>query len=232
MTTYRERREARAERLRGWSESRSAAADAAHAEVHRIGDQIPFGQPILVGHHSERGHRRDIGRMQSGMQKTVEHAKMADRHSSRADNIEAQLRESIYDDDPDAIEQLEAKLARLEAQREQQKAANAAYRSEHRAELKTMTVYQRSEAVPFASYSLTNLSGNISRVRERLERLKRSKEIIDAGGRGHGRQMESRFGGTCPDCGQKFAKGETIIYYRLTREAIHAQCPTTEGDQQ
>jgi hypothetical protein len=33
---------------------------------------IPFGQPILVGHHSEGRARRDQGRIESGMRAGVE----------------------------------------------------------------------------------------------------------------------------------------------------------------
>jgi hypothetical protein len=31
---------------------------AAHQKARELGDQIPFGQPILVGHHSENRMRR------------------------------------------------------------------------------------------------------------------------------------------------------------------------------
>ena len=92
---------------------------------------------------------------------------------SRADGIEDQLATSIYDDDPDAIEQLRARITRLETERDEAKAANTAYRREHRAELKAMTPYQRGQAVPYPSYHFQNLSGNLSRQRARLARLER-----------------------------------------------------------
>ena len=59
MMGYRERRLAKAERLREWAEKRQAKSAAAFKGVHTIADGIPFGQPILVGHHSERHARRD-----------------------------------------------------------------------------------------------------------------------------------------------------------------------------
>jgi hypothetical protein len=40
---------------------------------------IPFGQPILVGHHSEKRHRRDLARIDSGMSKGFEEGRKADR---------------------------------------------------------------------------------------------------------------------------------------------------------
>ncbi|WP_132290495.1 DUF3560 domain-containing protein [Kribbella sp. VKM Ac-2568] len=39
------------------------------AARRQISDHIPLGQPILVGHHSERRHRRDIERMDRLMQR-------------------------------------------------------------------------------------------------------------------------------------------------------------------
>ena len=40
-----------------------ASSEAAQAAADRISDAIPFGQPILVGHHSEGRHRRDLDRI-------------------------------------------------------------------------------------------------------------------------------------------------------------------------
>ena len=90
---------------------------------------------------------------------------------SRADGIEGQLATSIYDDDPDAVEQLRSRIARLEAERDAAKAVNAAYRKEHKAELAAMdSAYQRNQAMPYPSYHFQNLSGNLSRQRDRLAR--------------------------------------------------------------
>jgi phospholipid N-methyltransferase len=66
-----DRAEERAERFDDLSEKRQAAADAAHKAVAAIADNIPLGQPILVGHHSERHARRDAERIESGMRRAV-----------------------------------------------------------------------------------------------------------------------------------------------------------------
>jgi hypothetical protein len=71
-STLAERAEARAERFEDRSQRRSQDADRAQKAVHAIADGIPFGQPILVGHHSERHARKDAKRIENGMQKTVE----------------------------------------------------------------------------------------------------------------------------------------------------------------
>ena len=86
------------------------------------------GQPILVGHHSEKRHRRDLERIDRNMQKGFAEREKANRHESRADNIESQLEKSIYDDDPDAVEALRARIEGLEEERARVKLINAWFR--------------------------------------------------------------------------------------------------------
>ncbi|WP_415563994.1 DUF3560 domain-containing protein, partial [Escherichia coli] len=47
------------------------ASESAQAldEVERLAAMIPPGQPILVGHHSERRARRDAQRIENGMKR-------------------------------------------------------------------------------------------------------------------------------------------------------------------
>ena len=66
-----ERAEERADRFEDYSEKRLADAEAARSAVKAIADNIPFGQPILVGHHSEKHARRDAERIENGMRKAV-----------------------------------------------------------------------------------------------------------------------------------------------------------------
>lgn len=194
--TYRERREARAARRLEWAESRRRKAEAANDRGHAIADAIPFGQPILVGHHSEAHARRDQARIGSAMRQTYEHTQMAEHHERAAATIEAQLERSIYDDDPDAVERLRERIADLEAVRDQAKAANAAYRKIVRGKDDAAQETALREAVAagtlsaaafkqaeetrriwrahdwdYPPYSLTNLTANIARNRERLARL-------------------------------------------------------------
>lgn len=184
MSTYRERREARAERLKGWADKREVRAEAELGTARSIGEHIPFGQPILVGHHSERGHRRDLNRINGAMRRSAESSEKAASMKSRAANIEAQLDVAIYDDDPDAIERLTERLAALEAERDRIKAYNASCRKgspdtsrlteEERRDLASIArvaAYQLGKGGSFPSYKLSNLSGNIKRNRDRLTRL-------------------------------------------------------------
>lgn len=189
--TYRERREARAARREQWAESREAKAASSFAKAAAIADNIPFGQPILVGHHSERGHRRDQQRIETGMFQGVDHLKMAKHHERAAETIRQQLDRSIYSDDHDAIEKLEERIAGLEAEREAIKAFNAAVRKVKgdtaaiaalvlalpdalRESWETCAKYAsyQMNGGQFPSYATSNLSGNIKRNRDRLEKLR------------------------------------------------------------
>lgn len=201
--TYRERRERKAEKLRDWSDKRRVKAETAFGTAHRIGDGIPFGQPILVGHHSEKRHRRDIARIDAGMRNGIEHTRTADDMESRATNIERALDRAIYDDDPDAIERLQEKLAGLEAKREGIKAFNkthvlvaeSRWRPEEGYTGKVIgkrtgfvTVERKdgtTEEVPrtrthpaMSSYVLQNLGGVITTTRKRIAALEARKALV------------------------------------------------------
>lgn len=70
-TSLVERAEERAERFEEYSGKRENEAHRAHDAVAAIADNIPLGQPILVGHHSERRARKDAERIRNGMAKAV-----------------------------------------------------------------------------------------------------------------------------------------------------------------
>jgi len=181
--TYRERRERRADRLRGWAEKREARSRKAFDGARILADSIPFGQPILVGHHSERHARRDQDRIHSGMTRGIEHQDKAREMSSKAAEIDRQAEVAIYSDDVDAVERLREKIAGLEAKRARIKVVNALVRkvglaaagdqltAEERAELLQLVrivPYHHCETRGFPAYALTNLGGNISRLKARL----------------------------------------------------------------
>lgn len=181
--TYRERREARAERLREWADKRQAAAAAtfkAH-EVYR-GDHAFNTQP---------GHIPERARVNAREDRAFESLRKAESMDSRAGNIESQLDRSIYSDDPDAIERLAERVADLEAERERIKAYNASCRARkaagdtsllddrQRADLAStarVAPYMLGKYGAFPAYHLTNLGGNITRNRQRLEHLRRQAE--------------------------------------------------------
>src|SRR5581483_1406893 len=73
-----ERAEERSERFEGYSERRAADATGALAAVEQVSQRFEFGQPILVGHHSERRARKDAERIENGMRRAVNMQKISE----------------------------------------------------------------------------------------------------------------------------------------------------------
>lgn len=70
-TSLVDRAQVRAERFTDYKNKRAHDAERARAGVQAITDGIPLGQPILIGHHSERHARKDAERIEAGMTKAV-----------------------------------------------------------------------------------------------------------------------------------------------------------------
>ncbi len=104
-----DRAEERAERFGTYSDHRAKDADRAHKAVAAIADNIPFGQPILVGHHSEKHARRDAKRIEQGMSRAVKMWDTAKYWTSRAAGA---IHHAKYKERPDVrarrIKELEA----------------------------------------------------------------------------------------------------------------------------
>lgn len=185
MTTYRERREAKADRLREWADKREAKSDAAFKRSNELSDMIPFGQPILVGHHSEGRARRDQDRIFNGMRTGVENSRKAEEFRGRADNIEAAADNAVYSDDEDAVERLTVRIAEREAQRDRIKSFNTHARKTGKHDLSLLdenqkgdymsivrnASYQLGKKGEFPSYALSNLGATIRKDKKRLEQM-------------------------------------------------------------
>ncbi len=83
-TSLVERAEIRADRFGDYSEKRAKDSERAREQVNRIADGIPMGQPILVGHHSERHARKDVERIENGMRKSIKMWETSKYWTSRA----------------------------------------------------------------------------------------------------------------------------------------------------
>jgi Domain of unknown function (DUF3560) len=167
--TYRERREAKADRLDGWAEKREADAGAVIERNRTYTGDIAF--------NTQPGHIPLRARVIKQNDNAFASLNKARSMSARADGIRSQLAEAIYSDDPDAIDRLEQRIAELEQRRERIKADNARFRKAHAKELRTMTPYQRDQAMPHAGYELRNLAGNITRQRQRLAEARRDETV-------------------------------------------------------
>ena len=114
-TTLAERADERAERFDGYSENRMKDAQAARSTVEAIAGNIPFGQPILVGHHSERRARRDAEKIENGTRRAVKMWDTSDYWTRRASGA---LAHAKYLERPDVryrrIKKLEAEKRKSE----------------------------------------------------------------------------------------------------------------------
>ena len=70
-TSLVERAEARADRFEDYSDKRLSEANAASKNADEIAERFYGGQPILVGHHSEKRARKDQERIHNSMRKAV-----------------------------------------------------------------------------------------------------------------------------------------------------------------
>jgi Domain of unknown function (DUF3560) len=149
---------------------------------------IPMGQPILIGHHSEKRDRRFRRRMWDVMGKSVAASDKAEYYEQKAAAIETN--QAIFSDDPDAIEKLKEKIAAAVDRQDFMKAGNKIVKS------KKLTIDQKTEQlkaaghctlilqpdfcgrVGYADYELTNNNANIRRMKQRLEQLE--KALINA----------------------------------------------------
>jgi hypothetical protein len=190
MTTYRERRLARADRLEGWAEKREAKADAEHRTAAQKADAIPIGQPLLVDHYSYGRDRRYRDSITRGFERSHEHATKAADMARRANGIRAAAEKAIYSDDEDAIERLQEKIVELEAERKRitdynKTARKAAKEGRDLGDTSLLSEKQKRDLLSiakhspyqlraggaFPSYATSNLSGQISKARQRLEAL-------------------------------------------------------------
>jgi len=105
---------ARLDRLRAYAERKRAEGTALVERAHRMAEVIPFGQPILVGHYSERRDRRYRGRIEGKFRKGFE--TLAEARDIERRVAAAEANTAISSDDPNALDKLRAKLAEHERQ--------------------------------------------------------------------------------------------------------------------
>ncbi len=186
---YEERRQARIDRLHGRSEKAQAESHAAWEAECKLGDQIPLGQPILVGHHSERGHRALIKRLHRLADKGLAEQQKAEHYAEAAEA--AEHNRAVSSDDPEALRKLREKLAAAEALQARMKAANVAIRKHAKAgpeaQVAALVEQGLSEStarklltpdfcgrIGFADYALTNNSAERRRTKKRIAELEAS----------------------------------------------------------
>ena len=126
MNAYEQKQAARRERMAERAEKLRAQANAdfRKADLREEYSGIPMGQPILVGHHSEKRHRKALERADNAMRRAIETSNKAAELEARA----ASPSTAISSDDPDADDKLAAKIAKAEREQAFMRAANKVIR--------------------------------------------------------------------------------------------------------
>ena len=200
MNTFQEKRQAKIERYKELAEKNKDRAESRYSAYRSIQDRIPLGQPIMVGHHSERGHRADIKRMDSHLGKMSEHFDKAEYYERKAEAIENN--KSIFIEDPEALEKLSDRLTALKNLRDAYKTFNKTWRKEGLEKAieqwpgdkdsirQLVNIYckrfnhetQQNEFYDvkcLPSYLLVNLGAKIKRYESKVETVKEVKSMDD-----------------------------------------------------
>jgi len=179
VNEYEQKRLARIARLRARAAQLKAAAERT---LHRHDQLLACmnGTPILIGHHSEGRHRRDIARINRAMEKSFEMAREAGEIEARAANAEENP--AISSDDPEAVVKLREQIVEREALQSKMVAANAALRKGDDVALaaiigeRAIPDFKKPDfcgRVGFADYEMKNNGAEIRRLRKRIEAMTR-----------------------------------------------------------
>jgi len=177
ISAYRAKQEAKHARTIARAAAARKESGQRFDQAHEILSIIPMGQPILVGHHSEKRHRRDLEKVDTNMRKGFELEAEAAALELRA---AAQLKnKAIFSEDPEAGEKLAAKVQRLEERQTLMVAANKLVRKGDRAGLAELgfTDAQINKLftpdfcgrLGFPDYETKNNNANIRRLKGRIE---------------------------------------------------------------
>jgi len=185
---YDEQQEARKDRLHERASKKRTEANGQYKCSHELVEHIPMGQPILVGHHSERAHRNALDKSWNALGKSVKLGEYADHLDSRAAGVGSA---GIASNDPEVLIKLNGKLCALVSEQDKMKAANRAIRKGNDqalidlgytdgqiAEIKKPDFAGR---IGFADYALQNNNAEIRRTKKRIEEIKKlhNREPID-----------------------------------------------------
>lgn len=195
MNAYEQRKADRVARYCERAAKAEAIATEAFNQAKSMASVIPFGQPILVGHHSEKRDRNYRSRIESTFRKSFDELDKAKHYEAKADAAESN--DAISSDDPDAIGKLRERLAELEAERAEMKADNVKLRkaklnsatatveslvaigvSEENA--KDLIRYMGITGLGWQPYTMQNRGANIRRIKERIELLTRKAAIAES----------------------------------------------------
>ena len=176
--TYQEKKERRIERYKNLSIKNKKIAEEKSNQFHELVQSVPFGQPILIGHHSEGASRRRSRRIHDTLGQSVKAHEKAEYYEEKAEAVANN--KAISSDDPEAITKLKQKIADLENGDKLAKKANAIIRSkiltkeEKIIEMKKLGL--ETESYARHGYNFFYNSANIRDAKKRLQILIKNSE--------------------------------------------------------
>jgi len=184
MNDYERKQEQRRQRLAARAQRKDAEAQAARRRSDEITSAIPPGQPILIGHHSEKRHRRDLEKSRRAMHKSIDAAQEA---ADLRGQAAAVGHGGISSDDPDAVAKLAEQLAHAEIEQAHMTCVNRLLRTGDRAGLgamgyseawidRAMQPDDMGRVRYYAPYQITNNGANIRRLKARIAALPKVAE--------------------------------------------------------
>jgi hypothetical protein len=183
---FAERRAARVERYQDSAAKAEKEGTAAYNQAKSMAACIPFGQPILVGHHSEGRDRNFRAKIGTKFEKAFTLSKKAEHYAARAESAASNT--AISSDDPEAVVKLREKIEQAEAHHAMMKAANKLLKAKtlDRAALNAIGLADDMidhllkpdfcGRIGYADYSITNSGANIRTMKKRLEYLQAQNE--------------------------------------------------------
>ena len=180
MNSYEAKLEARRQRLETKADKLTSEGNARIERAKKMASIIPFGQPILIGHHSEKGDRAYRGRIRGNFEKGYSALQAAGEVAAKAAAVGTG---GISSDDPDAVQKLSEQLEALMKRQAHMTASNRLVRKNDRAGLAAMGMSENAiEALfrpgqvggmGYAQFQLSNNSANIRRIKQRIAEMER-----------------------------------------------------------
>lgn len=176
--TLTERAQAKAERLEGIAHKRRNEAVSLHNHANELSRAFYMGQPILVGHHSERKARKTQERMHSAMDKAVKSEKAANYWLYRATGVEAHA--NMKNDPRTRANRIKTLLAEL---RDLQRGINRAHNnlallSKYTEDHQIVSLIGNSDIAPYGLYSDVH-AGKVSPQEAREKLIAGNKVVIN-----------------------------------------------------
>ena len=163
----------------------STASDMTYKRARSMASVIPFGQPIHIGHHSERSDRNYRGKIHNTFGKAFALADTAKHYADKAESVGTG---GISSDDPDAVSKLSIQLVKMEEEQAMMKKVNALVRKKDVKGIEALGFSPEAAAnlltkdfagrIGYPSYRLTNNNANIKRVKDRIAALQKLAERV------------------------------------------------------